>query len=153
MDHSRITPKNSKIVDGVTTWLPSSSNVRLSSKHAAAPLISTLTPETHTSLLQSVLELDGRRYLIVPKESIVSISPNTNVPINMYPDHGDFVQLQNNSASVAPPPTVAQPTFLMNSSDVNSDGVLLVPVTPPGSRVASPHHSYSECYNHSGLRG
>lgn len=77
-----------KIVDGVTTWLPSSSNIHLSSTKAAQLFSANPSApngdRNANSLLQSVLELEGRRYIIVPKENVVSISPNAKESAAAY---------------------------------------------------------------------
>lgn len=155
--------KNTKIVDGVTTWLSSSSNIQLSSKNTSTSCGATPTLETQTSLLQSVLELDGRRYIIVPKESIVSISPNTNSNIEAF---GEFEQQQQNlngtnteNCALSPVNSassidssmnaVAEGTsnsFLVNPSNVNSAGVLLVPVLPSDD-IHSPRYYSSDVCN------
>ncbi len=131
---THLTKSAPKIVDGVTTWLPSSSNIQLSSKTEWDGSDSTAPrTESQSSLLQSVLELDGRRYIIVPKESIVSISPNANATINTFDEFERTKIMEEGSVSDPVPATVheASPTnalsaasipnsFLVNPSSVNS---------------------------------
>lgn len=164
-----------KIVDGLTTWLPSSSNIHLSTATKAAQLYpadpsAPNGDRTANSLLQSVLELEGRRYIIVPKENVFSISPNAKESAAagavaaeyelhqqrqqqfMRQLHGERVDdagRQCDGASSAS--SIPNSAFLVNPNDnhhnhnhydVNSTGVLLVPVMPSGATGARPSPPY-----------
>lgn len=122
-----------KIVDGVTTWLPSSSNIHV--RTMSGGVLSTTgdlsgtastAGELQMPLVQGVLELEGRRYVVVPKQSVLSVSPNA---ATIFENHTTLCERSTN-------------TLLVNPSDVNNAGVVLVPVVPSNNTVApySPQH-------------
>ncbi|XP_065204736.1 uncharacterized protein LOC135834709 isoform X1 [Planococcus citri] len=132
-----------KIVDGVTTWLPSSSNIHLKTMYGGGVLSManmnasssatgdvTTVSEIQMPLVQGVLELEGRRYVVVPKQSVLSVSPNANA---VFENHTTLCKRTTNTlarcGSPIGPSSVAN-TLLVNPSDVNNAGVVLVPVGP-----------------------
>ncbi|XP_075233461.1 uncharacterized protein LOC142331438 isoform X2 [Lycorma delicatula] len=77
------TSKSQKIVGGVTTWLPPSSMIQLTSKNTSSSKTSApssvATVETASALgsmpAQTLMSMNGKRYVVVPKHNILSVSP------------------------------------------------------------------------------
>lgn len=132
---SLLIPKNTKIVDGVTTWLPSSSNIRLKNSSSSLHNASSTSLDVQSPLVQGVLELDGRRYVVVPKQSILSVSPNASAMF--IENHTECEKNAMNSVSLC---DGTPNTLLVNPSDVNSTGVVLVPVAPANNAATSPRN-------------
>lgn len=155
VDHYRVVPvnethlpvvaKNTKIVDGVTTWLPSSSNIHLSAKSGtktnASSFSASSTVDAEAPPVQSVLELDGRRYVIVPKQSVLSISPNATM---FFENHASTCEKGSVSRCVNGD---IPDTLLVDPKDVNSPGVVLVPVHPPSASAVCPQVFPSSRYH------
>lgn len=155
-----VTKNSTKIVDGVTTWLPSSSNIQFSAKSLKNGSISAYDDVTSSeAVLQGVIELNNRRYIIVPKQSTVSVSPNAGATVNAFAaaeyeeDTGMPLAATSATASDEGEKDNVPNRFLANSANVNSaGGVLLVPVMPAGGggddgdASASPQHSQPHHY-------
>lgn len=67
------------IVGSVTTWFPPSSKIQLSSNNSS-PKTSTDTMQSPRP--QSITVMGDRKYLVIPKHSVLSVSPTIGAAVN-----------------------------------------------------------------------
>lgn len=67
------------LVGGVTTWFPASSRIQVASNQLKPPQLGPV----HSPRPQFVEFLGDKKYLIVPKHNIVSVSPSTGSTANL----------------------------------------------------------------------
>ncbi|XP_046982335.1 uncharacterized protein LOC124551348 isoform X1 [Schistocerca americana] len=138
------------IVGSVTTWLPPSSQIRVSGPGgclrpplpAVSPAAATLTgcPPPPPPVSQGLMRAGGRRYIVLPKHNVLSVSP-AGATLTTRPAGPDAVTAFSASRGMTPlcdirsqlPPST-QTAYLIGAQ--NPPGVLLVPVLgSPGASV------------------
>lgn len=156
--------KAQSIVGGVTTWLPPSSTIQLSPstpklspsfKNSSPAPTSTIDSST-TLPAQTLITMNGKRFVVVPKHNVLSVSPAVTAPSISIADPSCpqittpsevspslttlAAQAYGPGGPILPKPTpTSGPTFLVSSPATptttfqNPPGVLLVPYLAPQS--------------------
>ncbi|XP_063238746.1 uncharacterized protein LOC134540142 isoform X1 [Bacillus rossius redtenbacheri] len=107
-----------KILGSVTTWLPASASVQVPEAVSV--------PASAPASMQSVAWMNGRKYIVVPKHNVLSVSPS---PADKAP-----AAVQSTPASGAS----KDPSVLLGSPP----GVLLVPLLPSADKGGPLHTQY-----------
>lgn len=145
--------KTTSLVGGVTTWLPPSSTVHMrgqtpiskfSPSQKALPPSSTAMLDSANQPVQTLVTMDGKRFIVVPKHNVLSVSSATTSGVpsdpvstqvttaafdaNTSQTYGSV--LSKSQASPSPAFIVGSPTSPTGNFQ-KPPGVLLVPYIAP----------------------
>lgn len=111
------------IVGGVSTWLPPSNTVFRSPQIPKTPQNK---PEESAAPPQSIVNMNNKRYIVVPKHNVLSVSPNQNQsPLKPEASQSTTIITPTPTSTIIQGPPLQNNPFIQASN--NSPGVLLVP--------------------------
>lgn len=176
------TTKTTSLVGGVTTWLPPSSTVHMrgqtpiskfspSLSQKPLPPTSAAMLDSHNQPVQTLVTMNGKRFIVVPKHNVLSVSPATTsgLPSDPVSTQVTTAAFDSNTTqtygSVCPKPqassapgfiTVGTPTSPTGNFQKPPGGVLLVPyitphTSPPQMDGQQPQPQYIVVNGPSGL--
>ncbi|XP_039294185.1 uncharacterized protein LOC111064101 isoform X2 [Nilaparvata lugens] len=155
LDGKSVAKPQPKIVGGVTTWLPPSSMIQLTTKSTTTKSISNssqvATVESSTpSNAQTLWQMNGKRFLYVPKHNVLSVSQaDTQKQQVAQTQSGNLVStgcvsvpslIQNSmQSSFLASPAVSHALIVSDTANPSpTSGVLLVPcITASSSSTSS----------------
>lgn len=137
MENNQVVPEPTKnLVGGVTTWFPPSSKIQLNSNSLLLPKTSTEST-MQSPRPQSITIMGDRKFLIIPKHSILSVSPTIGAAVNTP---SATRQLTSPTADTAPIPenpekngdslpSTVEP--IQVSASLGPENPLIQPADPP----------------------
>lgn len=122
--------KPSSIVGGVTTWLPPSSTIQLRpppinkfspTQKPLPPTTSAMVDPANSQPVQTLVSMDHKRYIVVPKHNVLSVSPATTSSVQIT----DSINTQITTAASDPNTTMS-----LTQSYVSSKHIVPKPQVP-----------------------
>lgn len=131
-------PSSKSVVGGVTTWLPPSNTVFRSPN---IPKSNQIKSEEGSSPPQAIVNMNNKRYIVVPKHNVLSVASNQNAsPAKADPAQSTTIITPTPTSTIIQGPPLQNNPFIQPSA--NSPGVLLVPYMTGENTTAD---SNSQC--------